>query len=197
MKILAAAAVLLTALFSLAAVSASPKAPTEVGGFKLGDSIADYNDIEYSDFLREVVVNDWHGFRKGIISYGTCSQPGQIVSIRMKYEDSSKEFYDELLKRFKKTYGKPHEWNGDAFGIIYMWRWRFVDENNQRVSMILQHNLQNDKENLGNMVKLSYPELIEEERLCFIEFCETNKSAEEREKIERRKKPNWDYMIPR
>lgn len=197
MKILPVVAIILTSLLGLASASAAPKAPTEIGGFKLGDSISDYADIEYSDYLREVVVNDWYGFRKGIISYGTCANPGQIVSMRMKYEDPSKEFYDELLGKYKLKYGKPHEWNGDAFGVVYIWRWRFIDEDNRRVSLLLQHNLQNDKENVGNMVKLSYPELIEEERLCFIDFCEANKTAQQREKIEQRMKPDWDYMIPR
>jgi hypothetical protein len=197
MKIIPVTALILASLFGLATAFAAPKTPTEIGGFKLGDSISDYSDIEYSDYLKEVVVNDWYGFRKGIISYGTCANPGQIVNIRMKYEDPSKLFYDELLKRYKAKYGKPDEWNGDAFGVVYIWRWRFVDENNRRVNLLLQHNLQNHKETVGNMVKLSYPELIEEERLCFIEFCQTNKTAEQRETIKQRMKPDWDFMIPR
>ncbi len=197
MKHLSAAALILASLLALASAFAAPKAPTEIGGFRLGDSISDYADIEYSDFLREVVVNDWYGFRKGIISYGTCANPGQIVSMRMKYEDPSKQFYDELLKKFKASYGKPSEWNGDAFGVVHIWRWRFVDENGRLVNLLLQHNLQNDKENVGNMVKLSHPELIEEERLCFIDFCEANKTAEQKEKIKQRMEPDWDFMIPR
>ena len=202
MKRLPAAALILASLIGLASLLglasalATPKAPTEIGGFKLGDHITDYADIEYSDFLKDVVVNDWHGFRKGIISYGTCANPGQIVSIRMKFEDPSKQFYDELLKKYKAKYGKPDEWNGDAFGVVYIWRWRFVDENNRRVNLLLQHNLQDDKENVGNMVKLSYPELVEEERLCFIDFCEA-KTADQKETIKQRMKPDWDYMIPR
>lgn len=171
--------------------------PTEIGGFKLGEFITDYPQIEYSDYLKEVVVNDWHGFRKGIISYGTCANPGQIVKIRMKYQNSSKDFYHELLKKFKSRYGEPDEWKGDAFGVLHVWKWRYVDEHNRRVSMILQHNLQNDNENVGNMVKLSFPELMKEERFCVIEFFERNKTAEEKEMIKQRMKPDWDYMLPR
>lgn len=171
--------------------------PIEIGGFKLGADITDYPEIESSNYLREVVINDWYGFRKGIIAYGTCAYPGQIVKIRLKYEDKSKKFYDELLSRFKKKYGKPTEWKGDAFGILYVWKWRFIDQHNRRVNLILQHNLQNDDETIGNEVKLSYPERLEEERLCFIEFCDENKTEEQKALIKERMKADWEYMIPR
>jgi hypothetical protein len=173
------------------------EAPSEIGGFKLGEDITEYEDIEYANYLREVVINDWHGFRKGIISYGTCAYPGQIVKIRMKYEDSSKKFYEELLAKLKQQYGKPTEWNGDAYGILYVWKWRFTDSENRRVNLILQHNLGDDSENIGNVIKLSLPEREEEERLCFIEFCEINKTSAEKARVQQRLEPNWDYMLPR
>ena len=135
----------------------SLEVPKERGGFRLGEDITKYLDIQYSNYLKEVVVTDWHGFRKGVISYGICASPGKIVRISMKYEDPSKPFYEEPLKRFKKRFGKPSIW-GDAFGILYKWKWVFYDEHNERVHLILQHNLQNHHENIGNLVKLYYPE---------------------------------------
>lgn len=161
MKYFTAATLIIIALLSFTSVAAYDT-PTEIGGFKLGEFITDYPQIEYSEYLKEVVVNDWHGFRKGIISYGTCAYPGRIVKIRMKYQNSSKNFYDELLKKYKSKYGKPTEWKGDAFGVLYIWKWRFVDKDNRRVNLILQHNLGDDNENIGNMVKLSFPEIEEE-----------------------------------
>ncbi len=196
MKYFTPAALIITAILSFSPVSATDT-PTEIAGFKLGEFITEYTEIEYSNYLKEVVINDWHGFRKGIISYGTCAYPGQIIKIRMKYEDSSEAFYQDLLKKFKSKYGKPNEWKGDAFGVLYVWKWRFVDEQDRRVNLILQHNLQNDDENMGNMVKLSFPELEEEERFCFIQFCEENKTAEDKELIKKRMQPDWDYMLPR
>ena len=196
MKYFTAATLIIIALLSFTSVAAYDT-PTEIGGFKLGEFITDYPQIEYSEYLKEVVVNDWHGFRKGIISYGTCAYPGRIVKIRMKYQNSSKNFYDELLKKYKSKYGKPTEWKGDAFGVLYIWKWRFVDKDNRRVNLILQHNLQNDNEDVGNMVKISFPELMEEERFCVIDFFEKNKTAEEKETIKQRMKPDWDYMLPR
>lgn len=171
--------------------------PHEIAGFTLGADITDYPEIEYTNYLKEMVIDDWHGFKKGIISYGTCAYPGEIVKLRMKYKDSSKEFYHLLLKKFKKQFGKPTEWKGDAFGVLYIWKWSFIDDNDRRISLSLQHNLQNHNENIGNVVKLSFPEREEEERLCFIEYCEINKSPEEKQRIQQRIEPDWDYMIPR
>lgn len=180
-------------IFSAGTVSAI-EIPQEIGGFRLGEDITEYSDIEYSNYLKEVVVTDWHGFRKGIISYGICASPGKIVRISMKYENSSKDFYETLLKKYKKKFGKPTIWGGDAFGILSKWKWVFIDEKNHKVNLILQHNLKNHNENIGNSVKLYYPEREKEERLCFIEQCEINKSEEQ---VLERKEMNWDYMIPR
>ena len=196
MKYFTATTLNIIALLNFSSVAAHDT-PTEIGGFKLGEFITDYPQIEYSDYLKEVVINDWHGFRKGIISYGTCAYPGQIVKIRMKYQNSSKDFYDDLLKKLRSRYGKPDEWKGDSFGVLYVWKWRFVDKDNRRVNLILQHNLGDDNENIGNMVKLSFPEIEEEERFCVIDFFEKNKTAEEKEVIKQRMKPDWDYMLPR
>ena len=106
MKRLFITSVLFAVLLGSASVGAV-EAPSEIGGFKLGEYITDYPDIEYANYLREVVVNDWHGFRKGIISYGTCAYPGQIIKIRMKYENSSKPFYLKLLAGLTQTFRKP------------------------------------------------------------------------------------------
>ena len=171
--------------------------PSEVGGFRLGEDITEYPEVEFSNFLKEVVITDWHGFRKGIIAYGICAYPGKIVRITMKYENSSKGFYKKLLREFKHRYGEPDEWNGDAFGILFKWKWRFKDEKGRQINLTLQHNLKDERENLGNIVKLYYPEREAEERECFNRQCEINKDSEEKEKLAKRKETNWDYLIPR
>lgn len=178
------------------AIMTAASVPKQVGGITLGSNISDYDDIEYSDYLKEVVVTDWHGFRKGIISYGVCSSPGTIVKIRMKYEDSSKKFYNKLLKTFKKRFGKPQIWKGDSFGVLHIWKWTFTDDQGRIVNLILQHNLQNTNENIGNMVKLSLPQLEEKERLCFIQQCEEIVDDAQKERKEQLKKTSWDFLIP-
>lgn len=188
---------LATLLLFTSSISFAIDAPTEIAGIKLGSDISDYPDVEYSNYLKDVVVMDWHGFRKGIISYGICESPGRIVRLRMKYDNSSKRFFDKLFKRYKKKYGAPIEWKGDSFGIRHVWKWRFKDKDDNMVSLVLQHNLQDPNENIGNIVKLSYPELMETERLCFNRKCEEISSPEEKKRREQLKETSWDLLIPK
>ncbi len=170
--------------------------PTEIAGIKLGSDIADYPDVEYSNYLKEVVVMDWHGFRKGVISYGICESPGTIVKLNMKYEDSSKRFFDKLLKKYKNKFGSPTEWKGDSFGIKHVWKWKFTDEDGRIVNLILKHNLRDPNQNIGNLVSMSYPELEEIERLCFNRKCEEITSPEHQKRRDELKKTGWNFLIP-
>jgi hypothetical protein len=178
-------------------LSAAQNVPHEVGGFTLGSDVNDYPNMMDTNFLKEMVVTDWRGFRKGVISYGICKYENKILRIRMKYEDSSKKYYQELLNEYKKVYGAPQEWKGDSFGILHIWKWYFTDSENRAVSLTLQHNLRNPNENIGNMVKLSFPDMIEDERLCFNQMCEEMKSTEDKKHLEELKKADDRYLIPR
>ena len=149
--------------------------PHEISGFKLGSSVEEYEFISYRNFLKEVVIGEMGGFRKGVISYGVCERPGEIIKIKLKYKDNSRKFYKKLLKRYKEKFGKPDEYDGDTFGIVLIWKWRFVDKDNNTITLSLQHNLKNADQNIGNMVKLSMPERVEAERKCFNIKCEQNK----------------------
>ncbi|WP_163340289.1 hypothetical protein [Desulfopila sp. IMCC35008] len=190
------AMVVISAL-SVTALNANDQVPHEVGGFSLGSDINEYPEVVASNFLQETVVTDRYGFRKGIISTGVCKYPDKILKMRLKYEDSDKKFFQKLLKEYKKKYGAPHEWKGDSFGIVHIWKWHFTDSENRKVSLSLQHNLKNINENIGNLVKLSYPELVEEERACFNQMCEEKKKDQDVKKREELKQPDWDYMIPK
>ena len=97
----------------------------------------------------------------------------------------------------KKRYGEPTEWNGDAFGILFKWKWKFRDNNERLINLTLQHNLKDERENIGNIVKLYYPEREEEERLCFNKQCELRKSAQEKEDLQKNRDMNWEHMIPK
>jgi hypothetical protein len=184
---------LVSIIFAVPSYSATPHA---IAGIELGSGIEEYPDFEFSNFLKETVVMDWHGFRKGIISYGICDSPGTIVRLQMKYEDSSKEFFDTLFQRYKEKYGPPTEWKGDSFGIKHIWKWRFTDDEGRKVNMILSHNLQDHNENVGNQVKLYLPEVVEREHLCFIEHCQDIDDPEQRKRKEALKETGWNYLIP-
>jgi hypothetical protein len=173
--------------------AADTKAPLEINGFRLGAPIDDYSFLQTRNYLTEVVVDDIGGFRRGTLSYGTCDRPGEIVHIKLKYKDESRKFYKQLLKRYKEKFGDPEEFTGDAFGIVLSWKWRFKDENGNYIALVLQHNKKNINETIGNMVKLSMPDRIEEERKCFLKTCESQKTACPVHMLSE----EWDNLIPK
>ena len=194
------------ALFLIPALCLA-QAPKEVGGFALGRNISEYRErvkmktalpIRFMEFLREVEVKRMEGFKSGLISYGKCAVPGRILRVKLKYADSSKKFYDVLLTRFKRRFGKPNEWRGDPFHIFIAWKWSFTDSRNNKISMILQHNTEDAEEKLGNAIKMTLTNFIDQERLC-----SEKKHAEFRERYTKQKKEDktgpidWETLIPR
>jgi hypothetical protein len=183
-------------------------APHEVGGFVLDRNIEAYEDrvimdtalpVRYAENLQEVEIKFTEGFKSGLIAYGTCAQPGHIVRIKLKYADSSKDFYKDLLKRFKKHFGEPAEYRGDAFHIFVAWKWSFVDKQNHRISLTLQHNSMDEEGKKGNAVKITNSTLIEEDALCY-----KRKQLDQRERLRQRKweavnpeLTGWDLFVPR
>jgi len=182
-------------------------APHGVGGFVLGHSIADYRDrvdmstdlpIRHMEYLREVEIRPIDGFKSGLIHYGTCHVPGTIVRIKLKYADSRKAFFDQLLKRFKDRFGAPSEWRGDPFHIVIAWKWSFTDPDGNRISLVLQHNTKDVEEKLGNSVKMALTNIIEKERACYLK--KTGESESDRTRRQRRRENDavdWNLFIPR
>jgi len=177
-------------------LAAAEKVPHEIAGIVLGSNVNDYPEIIQTNFLKEVVVTDWHGFRKGVLSYGTCKYLDQILKIDMKYENKSKDFFEKLMKKFRKTFGEPHAWTGDSFGVMHVWKWQFIDEEQNRVSLKLQYNGKNSDETIGNIVKLSYPGKINEERRCFMEVCEETKDKIDDKRREELNQSDWSHLVP-
>ena len=184
-------------------------APNQVGGFVLDQDIKKFEDrvimdtmlpVRYSENIHEVEIKFTRGFKSGLIAYGTCDQPGHIVRIKLKYADSSKKFYKDLLKRFKKRFGEPDEYRGDPFKIVDAWKWSFVDEQkNHRISLILQHNTKDEQEKMGNSVKLTNTTLMEKDLLCY-----KNKQLDYRERLRQREwkavepeTSGWELFVPR
>jgi len=189
--------VTLTFLFEpLHLLAASPpKAPTTAGGFSLNTPIENYPIENYANYLNEVIVTNLDGFRKGFITYGTCRNPGKILRIKLKYNDRSFKFFQELLKRYKNEFGAKPKFSGDQFGNVKSWKWSFTDTNDQRVTLVLQHNLKDSDESVGNMIKLSLPDLMDEERLCFNER-HRSKSTTNTNQSKNGAKPDWQVLIP-
>jgi len=184
------------------------EAPNQVGGFVLNQNIKKFEDrvimdtalpVRYAENIEEVEIKFTQGFKSGLIAYGTCAQAGNIVRIKLKYADSSKKFYQDLLKQFKKRFGEPTEYQGDPFHIVIAWKWSFVDAQNHRISLILQHNSKDEQEKMGNAVKITDTTLIEEDHLCY-----KNRQLDYRERLRQREwkavKPEtsgWELFLPR
>jgi len=181
----------------------SAQAPRGIAGFVLGQPIDSYMHlvdmntdmpIRYLESLHEVAIKPMTGFKTGLLSYGTCTQGAPVLRIKLKYADSSKKFYDRLLKEFKARFGEPNEWRGDPFHIVIDWKWSFTDEDNNRISLSLQHNTKDEEEKLGNSVKMNLVSGIEAERRCF-----DRKTGE----ASKGKTPapsgiiDWERMVPR
>jgi hypothetical protein len=178
--------------------------PYEIAGFALGKNIEDYQDrvrmetmlpIRYAEFLKEVEMRNIPGYKSGLITYGDCVDPGRILRIKLKYSDSSRKFYDELLKRYKKRFGKPDRWRGDPFHVLVAWKWSFTDQEGNRISMILQHNIEDTTRKLGNAVKLSMLNFEEDEIECYDKKESQLRTSEQKQKSA--VEPNWDLFIPK
>jgi hypothetical protein len=179
------------------------QAPSQVAGFQLGADISVYKDrvdmltalpIRHAESISEVEINKTDFLASGLIAYGTCATPGKIVRIKLKYADSGRDFYDKLLARFEKKFGKPDEWRGDPFHIVIAWKWSFVDKSKNRISLILQHNRQDTDEKIGNSIKLTLTDAVEKERRCL-------EKSRPQPNLPTAGKPDlqvdWDFLIPR
>jgi len=177
--------------------------PSQVGGFQLGADISAYRDrvdmttalpVRYAESITEVEIKKTDLLASGLIAYGTCTAPGKVVRIKLKYADSSKDFYDKLLARFENKFGKPDEWRGDPFHIVIAWKWSFVDEAKNHISLILQHNKQDTDEKIGNSIKLTLIDAVDRERQCY------EKSYPQVRESQAGNLPvivDWDMLVPR
>ncbi|MFZ0614732.1 MAG: hypothetical protein WAM73_20970 [Desulfobacterales bacterium] len=200
MRTLTALALLWGLLLPVAVLAETPHA---LAGFVLGDEFSKYRDLvdlqtrmplRHSKSIDAVEVRSLPGYRYGLVWVGNCIIPNRIVSIRMKYADSSRKFYDDLLKRFKNRFGAPSDWRGDPFHIVISWKWSFVDDRQNRISMILEHNQKDEEETVGNTIKLTMWNLIDEEREC---KDKKNHEPAERPGQTTESPPDWELFIPR
>ena len=180
------------------------QAPHQLGGFRLGADINAFAaqvdmdsrlPIRYMAYIQEVEIRQLAGFKSGLIGYGTCAEPGKVVRIKLKYADSSEDFFKSLLGQFKKRFGEPDEYRGDPFRVYIAWKWSFEDADHNRISLILSHNQQNDEEKLGNAVKLSLTNWIEKERACYLSK-HPEEDASGQKGVKQRGKPDWTLFVP-
>ena len=183
------------------------EAPHELAGFVLGKPIDAVKarimpdtdiPIRHLESMHEVEIRPTPGYKTGLIWYATCSVPRHIVRIKLKYKDSSKKFFKQLLKRFKDRFGEPTEWRGDPFHIVVDWKWSFTDKANNTISLHLQHNTRDVDEKLGNAVKFTMTSAIASERRCFQKREQDQKKKDPSGKRNKGRKPmDLDQFVPR
>ena len=181
--------------------------PHKLGGFVLGGKIEDFRDkikpgtelpVRYAESLKEVEAQKIPGFKTGLIYYSTCDRPSIILRIEFKYDDPSEKFYEELLKRFKNRHGDPDEWRGDPFHIEVGWKWKFIDANNNDISLILKHNIEDEEKKEGNYVKLTMWNLMNKEIRCYKDKQQPRDlSAADSDRSQESDSINWDLLVPR
>ncbi|MBW2440171.1 MAG: hypothetical protein JRH12_06835 [Deltaproteobacteria bacterium] len=171
--------------------------PHQIAVFVLNENISKFEDhvimetalpIRHMENIEEVELKSIKGIKSGLIAYTTCAAPGMIARVKLKYSDSTKDFYEELLKRIKQKFGAPDEYLGDPFHIVLSWKWSFVDKNNDRITMTLQHNTMDTEEKRGNSIKLTNRSLIGKDLKCY-----RAKELDQRQKLRHR---DWQVMAP-
>ena len=196
------------ALLGITGTGFAGDAPHQVSVFKLNSDIADVKDyvimetalpIRYMENIEEVEIKPIEGLKSGLIAYATCSAPGHIVRIKLKYKESSKKFYEKLLEQIKKKYGDPDEYRGDPFHILISWKWSLTDKDGNRISMTLQHNSMDTEEKMGNAIKLTMISLVDEDQRCY-----EIKALDQRQKLRQQERrlmttglTGWDRYVPR
>jgi hypothetical protein len=172
---------LLTALCILVAVPAVRAAdiPASLAGIGLGDEAKHHKgrirldkarNMDASPWLRRLPVTGDKYFSGGYVLVGTCAAPGRIVRIKLRYHDTSVEFFRKLAGDMLGHYGDPAEYKGDFEGRTMGNKWSFTDASTRPVSLILQHTEGEDPElGIGTTIKLTNWGLLEAERACYQE----------------------------
>ncbi len=179
--------------------------PVHLGGLTLGDDIANYHHLINMETCREVTFNEYiaegeiftpPGFKSGLVAYGLCDRPNKILRIKLKYENSSKRFFNQLLKEYKKQLGDPTEYKGDPFQTLIAWKWSFSNKDNETISLILQHNVMVADEKIGTAVKMTLTSQLEKERACYM----ANPPEPEKKRMNNApqltKKEMWRLFVP-
>ena len=184
------------------------ESPHQLWPFTLGHDITEIADfvqmdtslpIRHMESIREVEIMPIKGYKSGLIAYCTCVAPNTVVRIKLKYSDGSKAFYQKLKKRIDNRFGECDEYRGDPFHIVIGWKWSFIDKENNKISLILQHNSRDEDEKMGNSIKLTMTNLLESDWQCQKnkQQMETaNGNVKELQELEL-EQTGWDLFVPR
>ena len=180
--------------------------PLHLGGFTLGDNVGNYKDLIQMTTCREMSRIPYlvegetmprHGIKSGIITYGVCDKPNKILKISLKLQNSSKKFFNALMDKYTDKFGPPGEYKGDPFQTMVAWKWSFTNKNNERISLILQHNKMVEDQKKGTVIKMALTSQIDREKACFMKTRSkaVKPLAPKGKKLT--KKQMWELFVPR
>lgn len=155
--------------------TAQAQLPSELFGIVLGEPVEKYQSLLNQEtdardrdalYVNEVdLKNDLlPGVRGGSISYGNCANPGLVVGVKLKLDDPAQSTFNALYARYEKTFGKPDEYQGDAFRTVIAWKWRFRKDNTE-VQVVLTWS-KDPEMRPGTSIKLRQRTLWEAEYFC-------------------------------
>lgn len=155
---------------------AAQNAPESVAGITIGNNYSTVRsllelDSETSpwqeDYIRRIGLKEMEGYKGGYIVVGNCKRKDIILRMKLKYNDSSMDFFNKIYSKIEKRFGKPNDWRGNPFGTLKVWKWSLGDADGN-VSLILQHfSGDDDSITKGNSIRLSRPSWLEEEIQCW------------------------------
>lgn len=151
-------------------------APETIAGISLDKnyhtlrSVLDLDSIDSQwneEYLKRIALMPMEGYRSGYVVIGNCKRKDIILKLKLNYRDESVDFFNSLYDKLRKRYGNPVDWRGNPFGTLKIWKWSLKDSKGN-ISLILHHfSGDDDSTTQGNSIKLSRPEFIKEERLCW------------------------------
>ena len=164
-------------LFILSACPAWAGTGVSLAGLELGQSIDNYKDridtdsavrIFDQEYLSVAKLLPTEGYKSGYVTYGTCQNAGEIIKIKLKYQDESSGFFDKVKNNIEKKFGEHDEWRGNAFGTLKTWKWSIKDLQNRDVSIILMRYVgTEDAFTQGNSIRISIPDQFNAQRQCW------------------------------
>lgn len=168
-------------LVALVVMLASPttalaELPRSILGLTMGEDVSKFKQLLWMDsatrlsdtpFLTEVNIkhSEFPGIRGGSVTYGNCANPGLLIGAKLKFDDKDYKLFDKLYKLYEKKFGKPDEWQGDAFRTVRSWKW-MISEGDQRINIVLTYS-KNPSMRPGVSIKLDMHTLWMDEYECY------------------------------
>lgn len=172
---------LILILALLTAAPAMAAGPMTLAGITLGDDIGRYSNIIREEtaipmrdaaFATEVNIRPdaFPGIRGGSLTYGNCARKGAVLRVKLKFEDRDMSLFNELLDLYKKQFGAPDSWQGDAFHNIVAWEWDFGKGQEQTRLLLMYSKIEDLRP--GVSIKMTAQGHWDEEQRCYTESHE-------------------------